>query len=58
MPFSRKQLAWAHTATGEKDLGPAKVSEWDAEAKGKDLPERSEGEHESDLMKMRKPLKG
>jgi hypothetical protein len=58
VPFSKAQLRWAHSPTGQKELGPAKVSEWNAEAKGANLPERSKGAHESDLMTMRKPLKG
>lgn len=58
MPFSKAQLRWAHTPTGEKALGASGVARWDAEAKGADLPERSKGAHESDIVKMKKPLKG
>lgn len=43
MPVSLKQLRWAHTANGKKALGSNRISEWDAEAKGKSLPERSNG---------------
>ena len=45
MPLSKKQLRWAHTAAGIKALGKAKVSEWDAEAKGRDLPEKARKNH-------------
>lgn len=40
MPYtSDQQRKWAHTETGEKALGgAAKVAEWDAASKGKDLP--------------------
>jgi hypothetical protein len=41
MPVSRAQQRWAHTPSGEKALGAAKVAEWDKESKGKDLPERA-----------------
>jgi hypothetical protein len=57
MPFSKRQLRWANSPTGRAALGNDKVSEWDAEAKGADLPERSKGAHESDLSAMRKPLR-
>lgn len=57
MPFSKRQLRWANSPTGRAELGPAKVSEWNAEAKGANLPERSRGAHESDLSKMRRPLR-
>lgn len=57
MPFSKRQLRWAHTPSGEAALGSAKVSQWDAEAKGKDLPETSKGEHESDITKIKRPLR-
>ncbi len=42
MPFqSRAQQRWGHTKAGEEALGgPAKVAEWDAATKGKDIPER------------------
>jgi hypothetical protein len=58
MPFSKRQLRWANSPTGRAALGPAKVSEWNSESKGSNLPERSKGAHESDLSKMRRPLKG
>jgi len=57
MPFSKRQLRWANSPTGRAALGPSKVSEWDTEAKGANLPERSKGAQESDLSKMRRPLK-
>lgn len=43
MPYvSDAQRRWAHTAAGTKALGgEAKVKEWDAASKGKDLPEKS-----------------
>ena len=44
MPISKAQLRWAHTPTGEKALGSSRVKQWDEEAKGVDLPERSAGE--------------
>jgi hypothetical protein len=53
-PFSKKQVAWAHTPAGEKALGSATVNKWDKEVKGKKLPERSKGAHESDLKKKKK----
>jgi hypothetical protein len=53
-PFSKKQVAWAHTPAGEKALGAATVNKWDKEVKGKKLPERSKGAHESDLKKKKK----
>lgn len=42
MPYeSLAQEHWAHTPNGEKALGgPAKVAEWDAATKGKDLPRK------------------
>jgi hypothetical protein len=42
MPYvSLAQERWAHTQAGTKALGgPAKVAEWDAATKGKDLPQR------------------
>ena len=43
MPISKAQLRWAHTPTGEKALGSSRVKQWDQEAKGVDLPERSAG---------------
>lgn len=57
MPFSKRQLRWENSDTGRAALGSEKVSQWDAEAKGANLPERSNGAHESDLSKMRRPLK-
>ena len=43
MPFvSDAQRRWGHTPAGMKALGgPAKVAEWDAATKGKNLPERA-----------------
>lgn len=43
MPVSVKQLAWAHTAEGRAQLGDAKLHQWEQEAKGVKLPERSAG---------------
>lgn len=42
MPFkSDAQRRWGHSSAGVKALGgKAKVAEWDAETKGKNLPER------------------
>lgn len=41
MPYkSDAQRKWAHTKTGMKELGKAKVAEYDKASKGKDLPER------------------
>lgn len=45
MPLSKKQLRWAHTASGKKELGQATVDRWDKEAKGKDLPEKATPGH-------------
>jgi hypothetical protein len=54
MPFSKRQVAWAHTPAGEKALGAKTVAKWDAEVKGVKLPERSRGAKESDLKKKKK----
>lgn len=45
MPYvSDAQRRWAHTKSGMKALGGAsKVAEWDAETKGKKLPEHKKG---------------
>lgn len=42
MPFlSKSQQRWAHTPAGIKALGGlSKVSEWNAETKGKNIPEK------------------
>ena len=42
MPFvSDHQRKWGHTASGLKALGgAAKVAEWDAATKGKNLPKK------------------
>jgi hypothetical protein len=42
MPYkSQAQRRWAHTEAGTEALGGrAKVAEWDAATKGKDLPAR------------------
>ena len=45
VPLSKKQLRWAHTASGTKALGTEKVKEWDQEAKGKNLPEKATPGH-------------
>lgn len=43
MPFtSDAQRRWGHTPEGVKALGGAsRVAEWDAETKGKKLPDRA-----------------
>ena len=43
MPYSSDaQRRWAHTSTGVAALGgKAKVAEWDAASKGKNLPEKA-----------------
>lgn len=43
MPYiSQQQRKWAHTEAGTKALGGKdKVAEWDAESKGKKLPEKA-----------------
>lgn len=50
MPFvSTKQQRWGHTPEGEKALGgPAKLAEWDASTKGRNLPMYSKGSKPSD----------
>jgi len=53
-PFSKKQLRWANSPAGRKELGADTVKKWNAEAKGANLPERSRGAHESDLKKKKK----
>lgn len=44
MPFkSKKQNAWAHTASGTEALGgPAKVKEWESDTNYSSLPEKVE----------------
>jgi hypothetical protein len=56
-PVSKAQLRWAHTPTGEKALGSARVAEWDKESKGVSLPERSKGGGQK-IESMLRPLKG
>lgn len=58
MPFSRRQLRWAHTPSGRAALGDSKVAQWDAEVKGVDLPETSSGATEAGLQKRLHPVKG
>jgi len=43
MPYkSQAQAAWAHTPEGMRALGGAEaVAHWDAETRGKKLPERA-----------------
>jgi hypothetical protein len=45
VPFrSKKQNAWAHTATGTKALGgKAKVKEWESATNYSKLPKKVEG---------------
>jgi hypothetical protein len=44
MPYaSDRQRRWAHSPTGVKALGKAKVKEFDNATKGKKLPERAKG---------------
>lgn len=41
MPYkSNAQRRWAHSPTGMKELGAAKVKEFDSATKGKKLPEK------------------
>ena len=37
---SKAQLRWVNSKAGHEALGDAKVKEWDAATKGKELPER------------------
>ena len=42
MPYkSAKQMRWAHSPTGKKKLGVAKVAEFDATSRGVQIPEKA-----------------
>ena len=53
MPVSKKQLAWAHTPSGQKALGSKTVENWDQEVKGhyNELPEKASPETSAKLEK-------
>jgi hypothetical protein len=50
MPVSKRQLRWANSPSGHAALGDSRVKQWDSEAKGVSLPERSSGPESSKIV--------